>query len=72
MLIFRTINYSSDTIVYFGSAAKQRQYRLARPDADLEESKFKLPYAYQVIQFLNDQHLLFDWKNSPIREKYDE
>jgi hypothetical protein len=71
MLIFRTINYDSMTVVYFGSAAKQRQYRLERPNADLEESRFDLSYKHQIIQFLNEQNFL-DWKNSPMGEKNDE
>lgn len=69
MLIFRTINYDAQLIVYFGSAAKQRQYRRDRPDSNLEESRFNLSYKYQMIQFLNDQQLILDWKNSPMGEK---
>ena len=72
MLIFRTINYDAQTVVYFGSAAKQRQYRLERPDTDLEESRFDLPYTYQVINFLNDQCLLFEWKKITHGRKIDE
>jgi hypothetical protein len=69
MLIFRTINYDAQMIVYFGSAAKQRQYRRDRPDSNLEESRFNLSYKHQIIQFLNDQQLVLDWKNSPMGEK---
>ena len=69
MLIFRTINYDSQMIVYFGSAAKQRQYRRDRPDSNLEEDRFNLSYKHQMIQFLNDQQLVLDWKNSPMGEK---
>tara|TARA_R100001015_G_C4550495_1_gene112463 strand:+ start:147 stop:359 length:213 start_codon:yes stop_codon:yes gene_type:complete len=69
MLIFRTINYDAQMIVYFGSAAKQRQYRRDRPDSNLEESRFDLSYKHQIIQFLNDQQLVLDWKNSPMGEK---
>ena len=69
MLIFRTINYDAQMIVYFGSAAKQRQYRRDRPDNNLEESRFNLSYKHQIIQFLNDQQLVLDWKNSPMGEK---
>jgi hypothetical protein len=56
-------------IVYFGSAAKQRQYRRDRPDSNLEESRFNFSYKHQMIQFLNDQQLILDWKNSPMGEK---
>ena len=69
MLIFRTINYDAQMIVYFGSAAKQRQYRRDRPDSTLEEDSFNLSYKHQMIQFLNDQQLVLDWKNSPMGEK---
>lgn len=69
MLIFRTSNYDAQMIVYFGSAAKQRQYRRDRPDSDLEESRFNLSYKYQMIEFLNDQQLILVWKNSPMGEK---
>ena len=69
MLIFRTINYDAQMIVYFGSAAKQRQYRRDRPDSDLEEDRFNLSYKHQIIQFLNDQQLVLEWKNSPMGEK---
>ncbi len=69
MLIFRTINYDAQMIVYFGSAAKQRQYRRDRPDSNLEEDRFNLSYKHQMIQFLNDQQLVLDWKNSPMGEK---
>ena len=69
MLIFRTINYDAQMIVYFGSAAKQRQFRRDRPDSNLEEDRFNLSYKHQMIQFLNDQQLVLDWKNSPMGEK---
>lgn len=69
MLIFRTINHDAQMIVYFGSAAKQRQYRRDRPDSNLEESRFDLSYKHQMIQFLNDQQLVLDWKKSPMGEK---
>ena len=69
MLIFRTINYDSQMIVYFGSAAKQRQYRRDRPASNLAEDRFNLSYKHQMIQFLNDQQLVLDWKNSPMGEK---
>ena len=72
MLIFRTINYDSQMIVYFGSAAKQRQYRRDRPNVCLEESRFNLSHKHQMIQFLNDQQLILDWKKITYGGKNDE
>ena len=72
MLIFRTINYDSQMIVYFDTAAKQRQYRRDRPDSNLEESRFNLSYKHQMIQFLNDQQLILDWKKITYGGKNDE